>query len=80
MLSSVLNSEKAIDVNIAIVRTFVLLKEAALSHKDLYEKIAKLEKKYNKNFKEVFKALDYLMSKKQNEQDFSKRERIGFKP
>ncbi|MBP6430847.1 MAG: ORF6N domain-containing protein [Ferruginibacter sp.] len=80
MLSSVLNSEKAIDVNIAIIRTFVLLKTAALSHKELYEKIVKLEKKYNKNFKEVFIALEYLMSKKENEEDFSKRERIGFKP
>jgi hypothetical protein len=80
MLSSVLNSEKAIQVNIAIIRTFILLKQSALGYKDLSDKILKLEKKYNKNFKEVFKALEYLMSKKINEDNFDKRDRIGFKP
>jgi hypothetical protein len=80
MLSSVLNSEKAIQVNIAIIRTFVTLKQEAFLHKDLAEKIIKLEKKYNKNFKEVFKALDYLINIKVNEEAFNKRERIGFKP
>ena len=80
MLSSVLNSEKAINVNVAIIRTFVLIKQSAILHKDLYEKIIKLEKKYNKNFKEVFTALEYLMSKKQTEEDFKTRQRIGFKP
>ena len=79
-LSSVLNSEKAINVNVAIIRTFVLIKQSAILHKDLYEKIIKLEKKYNKNFKEVFTALEYLMSKKQTEEDFKTRQRIGFKP
>ncbi|MEO7309927.1 MAG: ORF6N domain-containing protein [Chitinophagaceae bacterium] len=64
MLSSVLNSSKAIDVNIAIIRTFVLIRQMALEHKDLQEKILKLEKKYNKNFKEVFKALEYLVAQK----------------
>jgi hypothetical protein len=80
MLSSILKSEKAIQVNIAIIRTFVLLKQAAINYKELNDKILKLEKKYNKNFKEVFKALDYLISKKVNEEDFTKRTRIGFKP
>src|SRR5437867_1687161 len=49
MLSSVLNSEKAINVNIAIIRTFVLLRQYALQYKDLEEKLKKLEKKYNKD-------------------------------
>ena len=80
MLSSVLNSEKAIDVNIFIIRTFVLLKQAAFSNKELEEKIKKLEKKYNNNFKEVFKALDFLISEKKQVVDLKNRERIGFKP
>ena len=80
MLSSVLNSEKAIDVNIAIIRTFVLLKEAALSNKELVDKIKKLEKKYNNNFKEVFKALDFLINEKKQQADLKNRKRIGFKP
>ncbi len=79
MLSSVLNSEKAIQVNIIIIRTFVLIRQAALANKELYEKIIKLEKKYNKNFNEVFKALEYLIEEKMTEKDFNKRERIGFK-
>ncbi|HUZ59416.1 MAG TPA: ORF6N domain-containing protein [Hanamia sp.] len=56
MLSSVLNSEKAIEVNIIIIRTFVLIREFALTYKDLRQKISKLEKKYNSNFKEIFNA------------------------
>ncbi|MBX9782184.1 MAG: ORF6N domain-containing protein [Chitinophagaceae bacterium] len=79
MLSSVLNSEKAIQVNIIIIRTFVLIRQTALAHKELYEKIIKLEKKYSKNFKEIFKALEYLVAEKQTEEDFKNRTRIGFK-
>ncbi len=63
MLSSVLNSDKAIDVNIAIIRTFVLVKQSVLDYKDLSENLKKLEKKSNKNFKEIFTALDYLITK-----------------
>ena len=80
MLSSVLNSEKAIEVNIAIIRTFVLLRQYALTYEELNEKIKQLEKKYSNNFKEVFKALDYLIAAKENEQDLKNRKRIGFKP
>ena len=79
MLSSVLNSERAIQVNIVIIRTFVLLRQAALANKELYEKIIKLEKKYNKNFQEVFRALEYLITEKKNKDDVKKREPVGFK-
>lgn len=80
MLSSVLNSEKAIEVNIAIIRTFVLIRQYALNFADLSKKIKQLEKKYNANFKEVFAALDFLVSKKIKEEDIKNRKRIGFKP
>ncbi len=79
MLSSVLNSEKAIEVNIIIIRTFVLIRQFALNYKDLQQKINKLEKKYNSNFKEIFHALNLLLSDKKQLEDFAKRERIGFK-
>jgi hypothetical protein len=79
MLSSVLNSEKAIEVNIIIIRTFVLIRQFALTYKELQQKISKLEKKYNNNFKEIFQALNLLLIEKQQQEDFSKRERIGFK-
>lgn len=80
MLSSILNSEKAIDVNIAIIRTFVLVKQSVLDYKDLSENLKKLERKSNKNFKEIFTALDYLITKKQEESTLKNRQRIGFKP
>ena len=79
MLSSVLNSERAIRVNIVIIRTFVLIRQTALANKELYEKIIKLEKRYHKNFQEIFRALEYLMTEKKNEEDVKKRERVGFK-
>ena len=79
MLSSVLNSEKAIEVNIIIIRTFVLIRQFALTYTDLQQKISKLEKKYNNNFKEIFQALNLLLTEKQQQEDFFKRERIGFK-
>jgi hypothetical protein len=80
MLSSVLNSEKAIEVNIAIIRTFVLIRQQALQFAALSKKLQQLEKKYNNNFKEVFKALDHLITEKQIEANTRNRKRIGFKP
>ena len=79
MLSSILNSEKAINVNIAIIRTFVLMRQYASNYKELEAKIKKLEKKYNNNFQQIFKALDLLLSEKQEQEDFKNRKRIGFK-
>jgi hypothetical protein len=83
MLSSVLNSEKAIQVNIVIIRTFVLLRQVAISYNELADKIKKLEKKYHKDFKQIFQALDFLLSKKQQEkqkeEDYKNRKRIGYK-
>lgn len=62
MLSSVLNSERAVHVNIAIMRTFVKLREMIASHKDLAKRLDELEKKYDAQFKVVFDALRQLMT------------------
>jgi len=62
MLSSVLNSEKAINVNIQIIRTFVKLREILLTNKELKDKIQKLEKKYDQQFKIIFEAIKQLIS------------------
>ena len=84
MLSSVLKSEKAVEVNISIMRAFVFIRQYALSHKDLTEKLKKLERKYNRHFKDVYEALNYLLQKdkQQAEQQTAQqqRKRIGFKP
>ena len=61
MLSSVLNSKQAIQVNIEIMRAFVNLRKTIDSYKELKLQIDKLEKKYDKNFKFVFEAIHQLM-------------------
>jgi hypothetical protein len=65
MLSSVLKSERAIQVNIQIMRTFTKIREMLASNKDLREKIEKLEKKYDKNFAIVFNAIKNLINEKE---------------
>jgi hypothetical protein len=61
MLSSVLNSDRAIDVNIAIMRAFVRLRELMASHHDLALKLQDLERKYDAKFQVVFDAIRQLM-------------------
>ncbi|MFH1352145.1 MAG: ORF6N domain-containing protein [bacterium] len=61
MLSSVLNSERAIAVNIQIMRTFTQMRRMMLSYRDLKEKIEKMESKYDKQFRIVFQALKQLL-------------------
>jgi len=60
MLSSVLNSKRAIQVNIQIVRTFTKLRELMATHKDLRHKIESMEKKYDHQFRIVFEAIKKL--------------------
>ena len=61
MLSSVLNSERAIQVNIQIMRAFIKIKEMALSYKELQKKIDAMEKKSDRQFKIVFDAMRKLL-------------------
>lgn len=78
MLASVLRSTKAVKMNISIVRAFIALRQIAWQYKDLAEKLRQLENKNNKQFKEIYQALNHLIDKKQKEENFSKRQRIGF--
>lgn len=64
MLSSVLKSPRAIQVNIAIMRTFVKLRELMISHDDLSKKIETLESRYNAQFKVVFNSIRELINAK----------------
>ena len=61
MLSSVLRSERAVQVNIAILRAFVRLRALTVSNEELATKIAEMEKKYDAQFKVVFDAIRKLM-------------------
>jgi len=62
MLSSVLHSERAVRVNIEIMRAFVQLRQMLSSHAELARKLAALEKKYDAQFKVVFDAIRELMA------------------
>jgi hypothetical protein len=78
MLSSVLNSKKAIQVNIAVIRAFVVLRQHLADYKDLKENIAILEKNMNLNFKDINQALHYLLNKDKQQIDQNQRKQIGF--
>ena len=75
MLSSVLNSERAVQVNIAIMRAFVRLREMLASNEELARKLDALEKRYDGQFRVVFQAISKLM-----EPTRSRNRKIGFRP
>jgi hypothetical protein len=73
MAASVLNSERAVEVSVAVVRAFVRLREMLASHVELARKLAALERKYDAQFKVVFEAIRELMKPLE-----PKRRKIGF--
>jgi hypothetical protein len=74
MLSSVLHSQRAVQVNIEIMRTFIRLRQMLASHVELARKLDALEKKYDAQFKQVFEAIRQLMAPPE-----PKRRPIGFR-
>ena len=74
MLSSVLHSERAILVNIQIIRTFTKLRELMASNKELREKIEQLEQKYDEQFQAVFEIIKRLI-----DQEEEPKPLIGFR-
>ena len=79
MLSSVLRSQRAVEVNIAIMRTFVQLRRLMDSNRNLARRIDAMEKKYDEQFGVVFDAIKRLISDDQERTSRPKR-RIGFLP
>jgi len=73
MLSSVLTSERAVQVNIAIMRTFIRLRRMLATHKELARKLDDLERRYDRKFKVVFVAIRELIARTEPAQ-----RRIGF--
>ena len=76
MLSSVLRSERAVQVNIEIMRAFVRIREMVAAHQDLARRLEELEQKYDAQFKVVFDAIRELMEPPQKQP----KGRIGFDP
>lgn len=79
MLSSVISCKRALEVNIAIMRTFVKLRELMISHSDLSKKIEALENKYNAQFRVVFNSIRELINAKPKQlASPSTKRKIGF--
>jgi hypothetical protein len=82
MLSSVLNSERAISVNIQIIRVFTRMRAMIESHKEILKKLEMLEKKdieLDEKVSLIFEYLKELEQTKQEETEFKQRKRIGFR-
>ena len=78
MLSSVLNSDRAIEVNISIMRAFVLMRQWALEYQDLQEKLSELEQRFGQKFSDIEQVLNYLIQKDQKQVQQGGRNKIGF--
>jgi hypothetical protein len=79
MLSSVLNSEIAIDVNISIMRAFVMMRQFALTYQELSEKLIELEKQHNQKFDDIEQVLKYLIQKDNQKSRQATRKQVGYK-
>ena len=86
MLSSILRSPKAIKMNIAIVKAFIALRQIALHHKDLAEKLEQLKSEmldriggHDVQLNAIYKAIENLLNKAAVKETWEERERIGFK-
>ena len=73
MLSSVLNSEKAIEINISIIRAFVTIRQFSLTYSELKSRIEEIESQ----FPDIYKALNYLVDK--DKKTATERNKIGYK-
>lgn len=79
MLSSVLRSDVAIEINISIMRVFVQLRQIALSNKEVIEKLEDLKKRYDTQFSDIYEALEYLLGKDKQAIVQKERKQIGYK-
>lgn len=79
MLASVLRSKKAIATNIIVVEAFIALKEFALNYVEITNKLKEIETTYNKQFKDIYDAINYLLQKDQQIAEQKSRKQIGFK-
>ncbi len=79
MLSSVLKSKKAIQMNIAIMRAFVMMRQFALTYQELSEKLTELEKLHNQKFDDIEQVLKYLIQKDKKQTQQAVRKQVGYK-
>jgi hypothetical protein len=79
MLSAILNSQRAIQASIQIMRAFVMIRQWALNHQELSEKLTALEQQYGQKFKDIEQVLNYLIQKDQKSIQQTARKQVGYK-
>jgi hypothetical protein len=82
MLASILKSEKAVKMNISIVRAFITLRQFALNYKELADQIQEIRATvddHTDQLTKIYGAIESLLAEKENEKHWDDRERIGFK-
>jgi len=79
MLSGLLNSDIAIEMNIAIMRAFVMMRQFALTYQELSEKLVELEKLHNQKFDDIEQVLTYLIQKDKQQIQQANRKEVGYK-
>ena len=79
MLSAVLKSKKAILVSVSIMRAFISIKKYSSNYKELFNKLNEIEIKNNKQFDDVFEAINYLLKKDSQQKQTIIKKKIGYK-
>ena len=79
MLSGLLNSDLAIQMNIAIMRAFVMIRQWAMTYQELSDKLSDLEKLHNQKFNDIDQVLKFLLQKEQTKTQQATREQVGYK-
>ncbi len=79
MLSSVLNSDTTVEVNISIIRAFVIMRKYLSDYKEIKDKITQIKNEMQLKFNDIHQALNYLLQKDQQDKEQKERTKIGFK-
>ena len=79
MLSAVLNSQRAVNASIAIMRAFVMIRQWALTYQELSDKLSVLEQQHNQKFNDIDEVLKYLLQKGHSKTQQVQREQVGYK-
>ena len=79
MLSAVLNSEYAVRISVKIMRAFVALRQWALNHQEISERLNTMEKQFGQKFTDIDQVLNYLIKKDQQLTQQTTRKQVGYK-
>ena len=79
MLSAVLNSEYAVRISVEIMRAFVALRQWALNHQEISERLNTMEKQFGQKFTDIDQVLNYLIKKDQQQTQQTARKQVGYK-